>query len=141
MSEPINQPGATTASIPLPGGWVLDKGEQPRRPNQGERYFTSEGTVGCAAHGWKVSKRFIVVRSTPDDSWWPEWLKADCVAMTVNGSWVAFEKEPSVFHDGAWVSYGGRTLFLPEWFFSLPDWPTDRWQESKIMNPHKRGEQ
>ena len=140
MSE-INQPGATVASIPLPTGYVLDKGVQPRLPKEGEWFLathTDEATR--AMFDFPEDRKFIITRSTPDDSWWPKWLLADSVSMDGDGEWFGYTEgtQAGVIR---WRTEG--EFFRLDRFLdlNLPDWPTERFADSKIMNPHKRGEQ
>lgn len=67
---------------------------------------------------------------------WPEWLKAEWIAMDKNGKWFAHECEPyETFRD--WNNKGAiYTLSTSLLAFTPP--PCDDWRQSKRRKPHAK---
>ncbi len=104
-----------------------------RRPLKGEWFITDVGHPHVWSFQEHTNPRLIIRRKWK----WPEWLKAEWIAMDLNGSWFAYLVEPRA-GVAAWATQGHTQLPLASFkkFFDFEPPAVAGWKESLIRNPN-----
>lgn len=102
-----------------------------RLPRDGEDYVDSNNVVRTAGGNHTTVSRLIVRKKFE----WPEWLKANYIAMDENGSWWAFNNRPEAKHCDWAASGGGVELDADFLDIELPT-PCD-WEDSLRKRPNE----
>lgn len=104
-----------------------------RKPLKGEWFITDAGHPHVWGGQQHTNPRLIIQRKWK----WPEWLKAECIAMDANGRWFAYPFEPQA--GMATWSVGGHTLLplsMLKQFIDFTPPVVPGWKESLIRNPN-----
>lgn len=112
--------------LDVPDGWELT-GEF-RKAEVGEYSITADEPL----HKWTIptSSSYFIVRK----KWqWPEWLKAEWIAMDRNGRWFGYDRKPDRTSQD-WYGCGGLYTNLLLTDFTPP--PCDDWKQSLRRNPN-----
>ena len=107
-------------------------------PKQGEQFIANNSFVDTAFCDFRDNRKIIV-----RDAWqWPEWLKAEWLAMDKDERWFAYDQKPSIV-SGRWEQSaftGARHCYwIDLHYFAFTPPPCTDWRQSLRRNPNAKG--
>jgi len=117
-----------TIEIDVPEGWEI---VGYRRP-QHDEFYLKDGEIVKAYLNCLTYSAIIVKRSWE----WPEWLKADWIAMDESGKWFAYSCAEPVLDDKVWArGEADVCIVLNSNMIDFNPPPCDDWKKSLRKNP------
>jgi len=117
--------------VDIPDGYELACAEM-RPPNDREMFISERGYVERFNKGVKLGPRIII-----RPAWqWPNWIRAEWIAMDSDGLWWCYTVEPNIYCD-EWRSCELAVNLETALLDFTPPHCTD-WRTSKRRNPRTK---